>query len=595
MKINAKLIIAFALALLITSVSVSYFSFSKAREIAVDGELKNMSEIINLIDINVTSKSRLIGNAIKTAANSGTIRYLFSNIEQSDITLTEEGFDYLNRLFQELGQINGVYLLWGDEVLMIQLDEPVDSPTGPSQRTVRLEKITKTADLARRTDRMLNQLTQANQSGTRFFGVDQSLSSRDPETPGVLFAGIRVDSPDQIPMAILCEVDVIEYYNILPISMGLLQNQTTFILDQQNNIISSNKSLDRVWVNEIVKTANLGSRKYTMTSDGTDYYIYKQYNGLTGWNSYSIIKARLIFVEQEILKNFIVNFALITTIFSGILFILMSTHFTKPLKDLIGAMKLARSGNYDIRVDDSRKDEIGDLNKAYNFLIDEINRLVHEVYEEKLAIKNAQINALQAQVNPHFLYNTLDSINWMLIDKGDFQSSRIIQSLGKMLRYSINTDESDVPLEAEIDFVENYLRIQKNRMEENLNFEIAIPPELLTLPVPKLFLQPIVENAIKHGLNSMGRAGTIKIWATGGETVQVMVEDDGIGMSPEKIQSLGELKSQTNLDSTHIGLVNVNQRIKLKYGEAYGILIDSQPGEGTKVTIRLPKKEGTIS
>ncbi len=373
--------------------------------------------------------------------------------------------------------------------------------------------------------------------------------------------------------------------------MGLLQNQTTFILDQQNKVISSNKSLDQAWVDEIVKVTDLGSRKYTYDDGQSLFYIYKQYNGLTGWNSYSVSNADRIFPEQGILKNFIINFALVTTIFSGILFILMSTYFIKPLNDLIHAMKLARQGNYGIRVNESRQDEIGDLNKAYNFLINEINRLIHEVYEEKLAIKSAQINALQAQVNPHFLYNTLDSINWMLIDKGDFQSSRIIQSLGKMLRYSINTDETDVTLRDEINFVENYLQIQKNRMEDRLNYQITIPEELLDKTVPKLFLQPIVENAIKHGLNSTGKPGTIRIWAEQGELIRVMVEDTGVGMSRAKLESLGTKDPIGTLseDSTHIGLANVNQRIKLKYGEKYGVLIKSKPGVGTKVTILLPK------
>ena len=208
MKINAKLIIAFALALLITSVSVSYFSFSKAREIAVDGELKNMSEIINLIDINVTAKSRLIGNTIQTAATSSTIRYLFNNINKPVITLTEEGFEYLTRLQQELGQINGIFLLWGDVILKVKV---ADNDTGPilsPSRSVQLEKVATAGALQADSKQILNVLSLDNSLRPLFFGVDQSLVSVDPAQPDVVFAGIKVPSEEQVPQGILCEIDV---------------------------------------------------------------------------------------------------------------------------------------------------------------------------------------------------------------------------------------------------------------------------------------------------------------------------------------------------------------------------------------------------
>ena len=589
MKINLKLIIAFALALLITSVSVSYVSFSKAREIAEAGELKNMSEIINLIDINVTSKSRLIGNTIQTAAASGTMRYLFANLDQPAPTVSEEGLDFLGRMFQELGQVDRLLLLRGEDVYVLRLA----AAAGGTGRRVRLNKLSPSDVPQDTTDRIGTLLAQPPGSNTAFFGVGQNLlappATPESKVPEAIFAGIRLPEAGAVPLGILCAIDVKTYYNILPISMGLLQNQTTFILDGEDRIISANKSLDQAWVDGIVQVTDLGSRKYNYRDGTTDYFVYKQYNGLTGWNSYTVINADRIFPEQAILKNFIINFALVTTVFSGFLFVLMSTHFTRPLKELIEAMRLARQGNYGVHVDEDRRDEIGDLNKAYNFLLDEINRLIHQVYEEKLAIRNAQLTALQAQINPHFLYNTLDSINWMLIDKGDFTSSRIIQSLGRMLRYSISTEDADVTLADEISFVKSYLLIQKNRMEDRLDYSIEIPPALLDQPVPRLFLQPIVENAIKHGLNATSQSGKIRIWAEKGDGVRVVVEDTGVGMSQEAIDRLGQVPLPKDDDSTHIGLANVDRRIKLKYGEDYGLSIQSRKNQGTAVTIRLPK------
>ena len=585
MKINFKLILSFLLAVLLTSVSVSYFSFTKAREIAVENELKNMSEIINLIDIIVTSKSRLIGSTIQTAAGSSTIRTLFANIRDAKIRLTDEGFDYLNRLFQDLGQTNRIFLIYGDEVLMIRLE---DAQAMAGQQQVQLDKVTFDAAQQGRIDGITRSIFKT--ASPVFLGAGQSLAAKSSKDPEFVLAGIRIPGENSVPMGILCEIDVKEYYSILPISMGLLQNQTTFIVDQQNKIISSNKSLDQNWVDEVVKTTTLGNRKYTFEDGKLSYFVYKQYNGLTGWNSYSIINSARIFPEQDILRNFIINFALVSTIFSGILFVLLSTHFTKPLLEVVSAMQQARNGNYGIRVNETRRDEIGELNKAYNFLIDEINRLINEVYKEKLAIKTAEINALQAQINPHFLYNTLDSINWMLIERGDTGTSRIIQSLGNMLRYSTNTEESVVPMSAEINFVRNYLLIQKNRMEDRLEYEISVPEELNNRMVPKLFLQPIVENAIKHGLSPQSKPGFIMISGEqNDEFTEITVEDTGAGMTREALEGLErQMKGDKEPSGDHIGLANVSARIRLKYGEEYGVSISSRQGQGTKVTVRLP-------
>jgi len=192
-------------------------------------------------------------------------------------------------------------------------------------------------------------------------------------------------------------------------------------------------------------------------------------------------------------------------------------------------------------------------------------------------------------LNPHFLYNTLDSINWMLINKGEHEISEIIISLGNLMRYSINKKNSFVPLEEEFKYVLSYLRIQKNRLEERLDYKIELQDSIKSFLVPKLILQPLVENAITHGIEPCNKGGAV--WIRAGESqefISIIVEDDGKGMNEDK---LNQLKSAQNIDDsyTSIGVRNVDRRIRLHYGDKYKLKIESTYGVGTKIMIMIPK------
>ena len=244
-------------------------------------------------------------------------------------------------------------------------------------------------------------------------------------------------------------------------------------------------------------------------------------------------------------------------------------------------MEKAQIGNFDIQVHTKQKDEIGSLIQSYNFMLGEIKRLIHVVTEEKMAQKTAELNALQAQINPHFLYNTLDTINWMLLARGEDDISDLIVRLGELLKYSISGANTLVPLQEEVRYIRNYLEIQKCRMEERLEYAISIEEACNVYPCPKLLLQPLVENAIKHGLEPLVRGGKVCIIAVidQGE-LKITVIDDGQGMEAEKIQDI--------LLDKRVGLKNVEKRIKLIYGQSYGLRIHSQKNNGTTVEIHLP-------
>ena len=255
-------------------------------------------------------------------------------------------------------------------------------------------------------------------------------------------------------------------------------------------------------------------------------------------------------------------------------------------------MKKVEAGDFDIQVESKTHDEIGMLIQSFNYMVSRLRQLIMEVYQQKLAQKNAELTALQAQINPHFLYNTLDSINWMLIEKGEWEISDVVVSLGDILKYSLHGEEMLVLFEEELKYIESYLCIQKNRLEDRLTVQIEIDEEAKLCFVPKLILQPIVENAILHGIEKKKEMGRIQIQAIVREgTLEIRVTDDGIGMQPDRLMRFRESIMSDEISGKHIGMRNVHRRIQLHFGEAYGLKIDSEWQKGTTVTILLPVEE----
>ncbi|WP_373231708.1 sensor histidine kinase [Cohnella sp.] len=326
------------------------------------------------------------------------------------------------------------------------------------------------------------------------------------------------------------------------------------------------------------------------------YFISYSRSGNTGWTYLNItpfnqIFERVIFIKELVVIVFILIFVLV--ILLGIRF---SRSLTRPIDNLISRMKMAEKGNFAgahlQTADDSpmSMDEMGLLHRTFRLMVERINTLIRENYANQLLIKETEFRALQAQINPHFLYNTLESINWIAKVNKQTQISNMVESLGFLLRNSINMKEEILTLGEEIEVVRSYVMIQKYRFDERLDFRLEIPAGLSKRKLPKLTLQPLLENAIQYALEpTIGTSKIVVLAKLTDEGFFITVEDDGPGMPIDMIEKLrnGELKAK----GKGIGLLNIDERIKLAFGEQYGIRIDSEPGHGTRVTIALPREE----
>ncbi|MCL6571450.1 MAG: histidine kinase, partial [Bacillus sp. (in: Bacteria)] len=263
----------------------------------------------------------------------------------------------------------------------------------------------------------------------------------------------------------------------------------------------------------------------------------------------------------------------------------------ESIHQLRKAMAKVESGNFAQRVTINSNDEIGELGKGFNHMINEIDRLVSEVYKTSLREKEAEIRALQSQMNPHFLYNTLESINMLAITKGNLEVSDMVSSLGKLLRYTIDNSSKIITLDAELSFIRSYVAIQKVRMGENLQYSEDIEPTLIHVLLPKLVLQPLVENAIVHGIFQQG--GHIFIKAhTERQLLKIAITDNGKGITTLELTRLKRLIENQDTTSTEkhngVALSNVHERLQLLYGKQFGIMIDGKEQNGFSVTLTLP-------
>ena len=305
----------------------------------------------------------------------------------------------------------------------------------------------------------------------------------------------------------------------------------------------------------------------------------------TGWNYYLYKSHEAI--SEAVFHVLLSEIPLILLCVAGtvILGIYFSRLFTRKIEELTENMNQVNNGSREVTVFSDSEDEVGLLVRSFRNMMEEINRLIHEVYENKIALKEFELKALTAQINPHFLYNTLSIINWMAIKAGQKQISKVTLALSTFYRTALSKGADMVTVENCIQNIKAYLEIQLVMHDNNFQVEWEIEPGIKNEIVPKLALQPVVENALEHGLDvKEGEDKRLKLYfAEDGEDVLLAVEDNGLGMEQEEAESL------VSYQTSGYGLKNVNDRICLLYGEDYKIRIYSKSGQGTRVEIRIPK------
>ncbi|MBC8059828.1 MAG: sensor histidine kinase [Clostridiaceae bacterium] len=327
----------------------------------------------------------------------------------------------------------------------------------------------------------------------------------------------------------------------------------------------------------------------------TDYEIIHKNSTYTGWRTVEVFPLNESLKVMNSLAYYSILIAIITLLIAEILAIFFTRSIVKPIAKLKRLMKKTEEGNFDVVFNSKYNDEIGELGNAFNNMVREIKNLINLVQIEGKKKRKAEISILHAQIKPHFIYNTLDTIQWMAQEHEAQDIVDLVGNLTNLLRIGLSAGAEIIKIPQEIKHVESYLMIQKIRYEDKLNYEINIKAEILGFSVIKLILQPLIENAIYHGIKEKRGSGYIKISGEiKDEKVYFNIEDNGIGIKEEKLKEINEmLKGKTSNNAVvGYGIFNVNEKIKLTYGEEFGLEYYSIYGQGTTVTVAHPIIKG---
>ncbi|HHY64904.1 MAG TPA: histidine kinase, partial [Clostridiaceae bacterium] len=310
----------------------------------------------------------------------------------------------------------------------------------------------------------------------------------------------------------------------------------------------------------------------------------------SGWRIVGISYVDELVTNRKHFNRFIMFISIFGVIFEMMASMFISYKISQPVKRLENKMKRLENGDFNISVEEKGEDEVRQLSRTFNMMVGKIKMLMDQIITEQEEKRKSELKALQAQINPHFLYNTLDSIIWMNENQNYEGVTVMVSALSKLFRISLSKGQEVISIADELEHARSYLTIQKMRYKDKYDYFIDIEPGLESERTLKLILQPIVENAIYHGIGPLNEKGIIRISVKSeGDNILFQVTDNGYGIKPEILKNLLSQES-TSYHSGGVGLKNVNERIKLFYGEEYGIEILSEVDVGTTVNIRIPRK-----
>lgn len=372
------------------------------------------------------------------------------------------------------------------------------------------------------------------------------------------------------------------------------QGDYMMLLDLDKSPISDNYGMD-------IRNILLDGDEVVMI-DGTEYMVVKHVSEKLGWTI--VILKPTSFLQERITA--VRNATLVSGSMGFIIFLVSSfflaTMITNPIKRLTKTMKKAKMDELKTNQESSGSLEFIELNNTYNQMVDNTNHLIQEVYEKELLRSQTELKALQAQIDPHFLYNTLNALYWSLEEKEQDDLADIVIAMSELFRYTIGDMKGNewVTVSDELDHIERYLQVMKMRLGDRLLWHIEVPPECLQVRVPKLIIQPLVENAILHGIEKSRRQGTVSIKVRKmkeASSLEISVEDNGFGMDDDTLHSLNlalESEGVSSFKEMGVALINVNKRLYLYYdGDLQkGLKLESEWSKGTRVTFDIPIKGG---
>ncbi|PLT46760.1 Two-component sensor kinase YesM [Paenibacillus pasadenensis] len=438
-----------------------------------------------------------------------------------------------------------------------------------------------------------------------------------PTSPTV-FLYEKKNSPYQLSVARTLRLDDSTIYGYVVVTTmesrlrvqfeKVAQERRVLLVDEEGTVLSG-PELSDIGSAQLarVRPADAGvPASVVVREDGGKRLVTEMRLGINGWSLVSVqpYKEAIANISQIFNRVFLAQLLLFVAMLALLVGIIR--RLTYPLVHLGKAASAVQRGNLEMRTGVRGPDEIGRLGILFDQMLDRVQDMIREISAGQARKRLAELAMLQAQINPHFLFNVLNSIRMKVLRSGDADSAKMISSLSRLLRMTISREEAAITLHEEIELLRHYVELMNLRQKEGADLVLDIDADAFLVPVPRFILQPLVENALLHGLSRSG--GTVRVEArleAGGARLLLRVEDDGAGMDEPSLEGLRRRleeprPQEASAAEASIGLSNVGERMRLMYGEGFAIEADSSPGRGTSVTMRVPlpaarPAEGTIA
>lgn len=566
-----KIFSCFSLITLLLISSMSYFSYMVASDIIMEKMVTQSEETVQQVSDNIDNHMRLINDKLSELAFDATLQ---QELSKRKMEKEEEGYYSASQIIRRsLVQTYSSFNLHDLEIYGNYGRDYYISTTTAKKKLPNEKKILQMAVNSKGEIITVNDIDSSDSIQL----VKQIKNLLTFKPLGILRASVRVSSIEKLTR-----------------NIDFAYGGSVIVLDKDNQRILGDKNIIFHQAGTLFPNWE-GSFQYKL--NGHDYMIIYKLSSYTGWKTIGVVPLDSLKGEMLPLRYSFLMIAFMIFIVSILLTRLFVVIIVNPIKDMTAALKTFSKGDFSVHLPENRNDEIGQMSKVFNYTISRMDYLVKKDLHRQILEKELEFKALQAQINPHFLYNTLDTINWMARKEKKYEICDIITAISNLMRISISNKQRIITVEKEINYIKDYLYIQKIRYRDRFTLVMEIDERVMNQLIPKLALQPIVENAIVHGIEESRSNSILRI--TGkleNECMEFVVEDTGIGIPASKIQDLlkkpehreGNASSHTNL-----GLYAVNQIIKYVYGETYGLSISSEEGKWTRITLRIPYFEDT--
>ncbi|MHB1484174.1 MAG: cache domain-containing sensor histidine kinase [Saccharofermentanales bacterium] len=592
--LRTKMLVLFSIIIVFSNSFILFFSVSRYSQKLEDNSIKNAEQVLGNLIGNLEEYIKDVENITDLAVYNFYIQDYLGYLNNKDdgetpadkIQNAQMGVALLGNIISTRNDISSIFI-FNDDGIALYKTSPLDINTDFDYKNQSWYKIAlSNPDRIFLTGPHPQVYAKANPNSV--YTISRSVNSYDGSgSLGV----VVVDSNLQ---------QVQSYCN----SIRLSNNGYVFIINREGKIIyhpDSKNSLTQNMISEyqdiqqhlLPEMRNSTEGTFNGVISGEKHQIVYKTMNITDWLIVTATPNSNITDDASNIRNLVFFAGIICLILVTIISIVLSGRITKPLTHLKSAMDKADHGNLDVRVPVESNDEIGLLSDSFNTMLERLDGLVHQTIADQEEKRKLELKALQHQIDPHFLYNTLDSIIWMAEAK-DPNVVPMTEALSRLFRISLSRGQEMLTLSDELEHVRNYLFIQSMRYLNKFDYEITSPEDLSNCKTIKLILQPFVENSLYHGIKNKSTRGHIYINAfTVDDTLVITISDDGIGMDEETCKRIlqpptSEASLSKSGSGSGFGIRNVNERIKLYFGDKYGVRFESEIGVGTTAFIYLP-------